>query len=80
MFRMRQFTVTVKEHCCEEFGPAAVQVTVVTPGGKREPEGGLQERVYVGSQTVGWNVTTRPELEVQLARMFAGHCSPEAPF
>lgn len=52
--RTRQLTVTVKLHwLIVPLGSMAVQVTAVTPGGKREPEAGLQETLKVGSQTVG---------------------------
>jgi len=38
-----QLTVTVKAHIWVEPGLVAVQVTAETPGGKRKPEGGLQD-------------------------------------
>ena len=69
----RQFTVTVKVHCCVAPNQVAVQVTVVTPGGKSDPEGGLLVMVKFVLQTVGWNVTTRPAAERQAVTILDGH-------
>ena len=53
---LSSFTVIVKEQLVELFDVSiAVQVTVVAPNGKKEPEGGIQENVTSGqlSLTVG---------------------------
>jgi hypothetical protein len=49
-------TVTVNEH----IGPALVQVTVVVPTGKKEPDIGEQVAWQLGSVIGGWYVTTAP--------------------
>jgi hypothetical protein len=51
---MASFTVTVKEQLAVLPAPSvAVQVTVVVPFGKVEPEGGLQVTVTPGQLSVG---------------------------
>ena len=57
------FTVTVKLHDAEPAEFVAVQVTVVVPTGKTEPDGGVQVTV-APFVAVGVGYVTTPPVEV----------------
>lgn len=74
---MLSTTVTLKEQVCVPFEfPVLVQVTVVTPRGKLEPDGGVQVTGWQTPDVIGAKVTVAAQVPAAtFVVMFPGQVS-----